>query len=293
MSVPARRRRVYSLRPAALGCFLLWVGAAAAQAEWLQLRGDHFIVYYSPAHQRPAETSGKRAEAYYYSLAQELGYARYDNFWQWEKRVKIYLYPDRESYLQATRRPEWSQGCADYSRKSISTYVGGHDFLDTVLPHEIGHLIFRDYVGFTGDIPLWLDEGVAQWAEQAKKDERRALMRELVAQGVAVPLVRLTAANAQNLHAQVLIAVPATVSAREQSGRIVTVDNFSPVALFYLQAFSLVDFLIQSQGAAAFTGFCRQLRDGKKLDEALRFSYPLRIRSLEELEYQWRQDMRE
>ena len=56
---------------------------------------------------------------------------------------------------------------------------------------------------------------------------------------------------------------------------------------FYIQALSLVDFMIVTGGTSNFEKFCRHLRKGKSLNEALKFSYPTSIRSTEELEKKW------
>ena len=59
------------------------------------------------------------------------------------------------------------------------------------------------------------------------------------------------------------------------------------VKTFYIEAVSLVGFLIEHYGASSFTDFCRQLRDGKSLEEALKFTYPTHITGIEELESAW------
>ena len=64
------------------------------------------------------------------------------------------------------------------------------------------------------------------------------------------------------------------------------------VALFYTQAISLVDFLITTFGSASFTDFCRELRDGKSLEAALRSAYPHSLKSIEEMEDRWRDYLR-
>ena len=61
------------------------------------------------------------------------------------------------------------------------------------------------------------------------------------------------------------------------------------ISRYYLQAVSLVGFLIETYGSLSFADFCRQLRDGKRLEDALRLAYPLKIRNLEELEKNWRE----
>ena len=58
--------------------------------------------------------------------------------------------------------------------------------------------------------------------------------------------------------------------------------------LFYLEAASLIDFLVERYGAEGFIAFCRQLRDGKNLDEALKFAYPTSVRNLNEMEEKWK-----
>ncbi|MFC1621405.1 hypothetical protein ACFL2G_03775, partial [Candidatus Omnitrophota bacterium] len=127
--------------------------------EWNELSGDHFFIYYTEDEGFAKELSDE-AEMYYRNIATDLGYPRYSNFWLWDDRVKIYIYPDRSTYLKATNMPEWSSGMADYINRHIASYIRSKEFIDYILPHEIAHLIFRDFVGFKGEIPLWLDEGV-------------------------------------------------------------------------------------------------------------------------------------
>ena len=136
--------------------------ATSSAEEWKELKGEHFIAYYS---RDPdfTQTALEKAEDYYQDIAEDLGYPRYSDFWTWDNRAKIYLYPDHASYLAATGRPTWSEGMADYQNKAIASYTGSPGFLENILPHEIAHLTFREFVGFKGEIPDWLDEGVAQW----------------------------------------------------------------------------------------------------------------------------------
>ena len=57
------------------------------------------------------------------------------------------------------------------------------------------------------------------------------------------------------------------------------------IGIYYLQAASIVGFLIDRYGADDFTAFCRELRDGARLDEALADAYPLD--GLADLEKEW------
>ncbi len=241
---------------------ILFPSILSAEEEWKELRGDHFIIFYLKNDKFAADVL-RKAEGYYKQIAADLGYQRYSDFWQWENRVKIYLYATQEEFLKATGRQNWSHGMADYDAKEIRSYMWKEGFVESLLPHEITHLVFRDYVGFKGEIPLWLDEGVAEWEELPKRAVAKQAMRTFLAEGRKYPLRDLTQIDIRNVKIELA------------------------VRLFYVQSVSLVDFLISKYGADRFIAFCRQLRDGKTLDEALKFSYPDRFRSLNELEEQW------
>jgi hypothetical protein len=119
-------------------------------------------------------------------------------------------------------------------------------------------------VGFQNDVPLWMDEGVAQWEEDAKREEALQVMPMLVARADIFTLETLMTLDIR----------------READPR--------KVAIFYTQSISLIDFLVKNFGAASFTDFCRELRDGKPLGDALRAAYPHSLRSIEDLEDRWR-----
>jgi hypothetical protein len=234
-------------------------GAAFAQSSWQEEKGDHFIVYYQ-SDEASAREVLRKAESCYVRVADDLGYARHSNFWSWDKRVKIWLHPSREAFLAATGQPAWSVGNARYDTKEISGFVGSAGFVDDTLPHEIAHLVFRDYVGFTGIVPLWLDEGVAQWQEPAKRKVVDYYVKDLERRHQLMRLRDLTRMNMGYL----------------QGG--------DAARTFYIQAAALVSFMIKKYGADEFIHFCRQLRDGKSLDEALGFAHGAMLTGLDDLE---------
>ena len=231
--------------------------------DWKELKGDHFIIYFQGEDRFSSEVL-RKSESYYNQISSDLGYTRYSNFWQWDNRVKIYIYPSREAYLEGTGGVKWSHGLADYTKKEIRSYELGEGFLDSLLPHEMTHLIFRDYVGFKGEIPVWLDEGVAQWEEPEKRVIARQTMKLLIETGRAFSIRQLTEMDVRK------------------------VNDSDLVMNFYIQAVSVIDFLVEGVGADDFITFCRQLRDGKNLEEALTFAYPTSMRSLNELEEKWK-----
>jgi hypothetical protein len=253
-------------------CDLVTLRSSYAEAAWKELKGDHFIIAYVGDEAYAREVL-RKAERYYSDIASDLGYARYSNFWQWDKRVKIMIYPSKSDFLSATGQPSWSMGSANYTDKTISSFTDCAAFLDGTLPHEIAHLFFRDFVGFPAaggsasggkdTIPLWIDEGVAQRQEPAKREAVKYYIKLLYDQKKLFPLKALMRPD--------VLALATDEQAKN----------------FYIEAASLVGFMIEHYGSDDFAQFCRQLRDGKSLDDALRFSYSSRVVSLEGLEKAW------
>lgn len=239
----------------------LMVMPAFAQS-WQEAKGDHFIVYYRND-DRFAQSVLSSAERYYQDIARDLGYDRYSGFWTWDNRVKIYIYANKDEFLKATGQKDWSEGVADYQKKTISSYAWHEGFTDALLPHEIAHLVFRDYVGFKGQVPLWLDEGVAQWMEPLKRKVVRQVVADLMRKGKMISLRDML----------------------YKDFRVSTDAGY--VQTFYIQAVSLVAFLVERYGSDNFTAFCRQLRDGKSLEDALGFAYPTSLGNLKQLEQRW------
>jgi hypothetical protein len=268
-----------------LGSFLTCRSAFAQ--SWQEATDEHFIVYFT-ADEKFAEDLLDKAELYYRDIATELGYPRYSEFWTWDKRVKIYVYPDHASFLKATGQPQWSQGMADYRAKAIMSYAWSQGFVDSLLPHEIAHLIFRDFVGFKGEIPLWLDEGVAQWAERPKRDHIKAMARQFFENDSILSLEDMMKIDIRKVTQADRVYIRSTRTKEGDRG-VLFLSGDNLINTYYLQSVSLVGFLIERFGSLAFASFCRELRDGKSLEEAVKAAYSDHMRSLTELEGQWRE----
>lgn len=259
--------------------------------EWQELKSDHFIVYFVQD-EKFAKDLLDKAEVYYQRIAVDLGYPRYSGFWTWDKRVKIYVYPDRTSFLKATGQPDWSHGMADYKNKQIISYLWGQGFLESLLPHEMAHLIFRDFVGFKGEIPLWLDEGVAQWTEEAKRREMKIMAKQLFNKNSLLSLEDMMKLDIKNVKGNDRLYIRSTRTKDGERG-VLFLSGDNLINTYYLQSVSLIGFLIEKYGSISFADFCRQLRDGKTLDEALRSAYSGYIKDTGEFEEKWRQYLEE
>ncbi|HLF19100.1 MAG TPA: peptidase MA family metallohydrolase [Candidatus Omnitrophota bacterium] len=237
--------------------------------SWQEEKGKHFIIRTAG---EDAEVWAKEvlrhAEDYYRTIAQEIDYPRYDDFWTWDERVSITVYPDKQTFLEATGQPEWSMGGAIHRprhehKRTIVTYKQEENFLDGLLPHEISHLMLIDYIGEKYPIPIWLNEGVAQLQEKDRRPKADILMRQLVTANQAIPFDELFETDI-----------------RQETETL-------RVAVFYSQSVSIVDFLITDYGSKKFGLLLRQLRDGKDFEEALGTTYATTVPSIEELEKKW------
>lgn len=236
--------------------------AADEPPPWKVVKADHFIVHYREDEAFAREVA-RKADADYTRIASDLGYRRHGNFWMWDNRVKIFIYPTHDELLDVPGTREWSQAVSIYASKEIHCVRTQPDLIGGVLPHEITHLIFRDFVGTSSKIPLWMDEGVAQWEQPARRELAARYVRDLLASGDELPLKTIFSSDLGSLG----------------SGK--------RVEKFYVQSVSVVDFLIRRHGGSRFTDFCRLLRDGKTLEDALRKTYPSTA-TFELLESEWR-----
>jgi len=244
--------------------FLMPISAPAQQAQvWNNIeKSSHFLIYYQQASNEYINQLTSEAERCYRNITEYLGLRRFD-FWTWDNRCKIFLYPDAETYLGVTGAASWSRGHVQVDKKEISTYIWQEMFFDTILPHEIGHIIFRELVGYSKALPLWLDEGVACMQEYESKD-RLATAKCLVTLKLYTPLE--------------------TLSVIKDTKMVIPL-------IFYNEAASLVDFLLKRFGRNRFIDFCRSLRDEPDWRQSLRGVY--KLKNLEELEKIWIADLTE
>jgi hypothetical protein len=269
-----RRRRVRArvgvkhwLLALCLLCGLCALPAISSAQAWQEKTSTHFRVFYQ---QNPAFAAAvlEYAEVYYSQIRLDLGLThvvhRDQIPWLWDKRCQIYLYPNQQAYRQATGAPAWSSGFVNYPRRMVYSHLEVSSFLEQTLPHELAHILFREFVGFDNyRIPRWLDEGVAQYAELSRRTEAWNVMRQGLTQGIYIPLDQINA-----LH--------------------VAHASGGTAHVFYTQAATLVHFLLAAYGPRRFIDFCSNLRDGYSVERALSFATGGSIASLRALEDAWR-----
>ena len=230
--------------------------------DWKELRSIHFIIYYKETSRDFLYKLRNYAEDYYQDILEDLGFRR-SEFWTWENRAKIYVFDSSQDYIQSTNMASWSGASVDYYNKIINTYPDAPEFFENVLVHELTHIIFREYVGFGSNVPLWLDEGVATFMEKKKKVY--LIKRQLIKLNKTDSLFSL----------EELTGI----------GRVTTFSQ-EQAGTFYIQSFSLIHFLINRFGKDYFAKFCYALKQGRSLERSLSFAYD--IRTLDDLESKWR-----
>ena len=237
--------------------------------NWKTEESEHFVVKYHPEVDADwAANALRKAEESYDKIAYQVGYSRYVNFWTWDNRVQILVFPDQSRFSAETGQPPWAKGFAVresdvLESKTIVTYQQESEFLDGLLPHEVCHLIVKDYLGDKATIPLWFDEGIAQLQEAGKPEKAELMMRQLVAQGIHIPVVDL---------------INHDIRKEKDANRVI---------LFYAESINILDFLIKKYGSEDFQDLCRLFKEGKSFEEALPSAYNGNILSVGDLQEKW------
>lgn len=233
----------------------------ADNPDWKLEKSTHFFVYYKNAPQATIDELINKAESYYNSLTENLGFNRFD-FWLWDNRAKIYLFDTKEEYDKGTNSLGWSAGQVAPNSKIIRSFVTAPGFLNNVLPHELAHIILLEMVGFNNPaVPLWLQEGVAsfQGGNDYSSDANLALN---IKKGNFIDLSGFNSFELMNS------------------------SDKEKVTLFYAQAHSLVKYLISEFGKDQFVYFCQNLRDSKDLTRSLAKTYS--FSNFQELQNSWK-----
>ncbi|MFA5356618.1 MAG: peptidase MA family metallohydrolase [Candidatus Omnitrophota bacterium] len=245
------------------GIFFLSLSCVSAAVDkWRDAKSTHFIVYYKNAPMSFIDKTIHKAEYYYNKIADDLGFRRF-NFWLWDNRAKIYIHDDAQAYQEVTGQPGWSRGCAIILSKEIHTFSFAQDFFDTTLPHEMGHIVFRELVGFYNPaIPAWLDEGVASYAEETVHSNAKRAVKGALLDNSFIGLERLSGMSPH------------------------TMRDIDMIRLFYSESVSIVEYLVKAFGKDNFILFCQNLRDKQDLQRAIASVYP--FRNTGELDAAWR-----
>ena len=254
----------YPMRKSALAVFIFLSAVSfvfAMPAGWNIRQSRHFIVYYRNANKDFVEKLIVRSESYYQSIPKSLG-LKLKQQWLNQKRCKVYIYDTAKQYQDQTGQPDWSDGSSIQKLRVIFSFMAAKNFLDSALPHELTHIIFREAVGFQNKaIPVWLEEGVGASQEQLDFYKVKELLKDDLAKGKLIDISRLQEIDLRSLR------------------------NKAKIDLFYSQAASIVRYLLSGFKSDRFQIFCQNLRNGLSMEKALNKTYG--FRSILELDQAW------
>jgi len=236
-------------------------GTPALAAEWKEYKRQHFIIYYKNAPFDFVETVAKTSRQYYSEITSNLGFMRYKG-WNWDERAKIYIYDNADDFVVSGKHAGWSHGVASPRDKVIRTFPSAHGFFDSTLPHELGHIIFREFIGFKARIPSWFEEGVAMYQEKARRWGAHDTVRQAIKDGTFKNLNELSITNLRYR------------------------SNKDLVNLFYAESASIVNFLIGEYGQQRFVRLCRKLKEGGPFSWAIDSIY-VRFKNVSDLNDAW------
>lgn len=135
----------------------------------------------------------------------------------------------------------------------IYSFTGAKNFTSAALPHEIGHILFKELIGFDNPAsPVWLEEGVVSFFEHRDKTKATDYLRAAMEKGS-------------------LVAVP------ELSKLVMrSVNDETALDLFFAESSSVVEFLITKSGEDTFRRFLRCLKETADLEKSLDRVYGFR-----------------
>ena len=163
-----------------------------------------------------------------------------------KKPVKLYIYTNARDLQGAMIFPqEWTGGVA-FTRYGIIAIGIAPDNLywgKRAVAHELTHLVIHQMtLNPYGDLPTWLDEGLAMYTEGALGPEFTAQLNKAIAE-------------------------KSLISVRSLSSPFSAYAEYSYLA--YAQSYSLVEFLISNYGQAKMLELLNTFKQGSTYDEAL------------------------
>lgn len=228
---------------------------------WTKVEGANFRVF----HRGQAELAEQVAK-----LAEQHRTAAFTKWatvpkTSWQPVCEVYLYPSADDYAKSTGQAPTAPGHSTIKAKGGQVLARRMDLradepnlLGSVLPHETTHVVLGDLFADVS-LPRWADEGMAVLAEPRAQIERygKTLM-SCRQRGQLLPLATIL-------------------------GKSEEYPEAATITVFYVESVSVVEFLVNQRGPAAFVAFAREAGGG--LDAALTKHYS--IRNVAELQDKW------
>lgn len=183
------------------------------------------------------------------------------------KKIKIYIFKDKEEYQHKIRQPMWSVGRVIYNKNSFYSYEGVN--LAGLIPHEITHLLLYNFMDrqYEPVSMRWLSEGLAMY------EESKIVQSSLVS--ILRGKLELLKKGRQFSMQDLLLA------------EVLKTRQADLINLWYAQSFSMVEFMITQLGKDNFNRFCLSLRESNDVEKALKNTYGDKFNTLDDFQKQW------
>ena len=177
--------------------------------------------------------------------------------------VKIFYYGSAQEMQPAIinddRRGIVTLGEVVYSDTAM---VSADAAPEEIARHEIAHIVVRQAVRGPFDVPDWLNEGTAVFAQSRPLQDQQRALEAAIQSGRVLSVRSLSSASSGGLG--------------------------SRVSLFYGQSWSLVNFLVETYGEEQFAELFRAFREGATTADALTQVYGF---NQDGLENAWRESV--
>ena len=179
-----------------------------------------------------------------------------------ERKPKVFIYRSSDELKDAVLfEQQWTGALAFTSYNIILTAVnsGSLEWAKDALPHEITHLLVEEAVfGPFGDLPVWLNEGLAQYTESEMDTYTQGILNTAITDDALISIQSLSG------------SFPA-----DPSGAY----------LAYAESRSVVEFMVDSFGWEKMRQLLDAFKDGSTNDKALLTVYGFDVNGLES---QWK-----
>jgi len=233
--------------------------ARVLPGDWRKKRTEHFTIYHR--NHKIADRAADVLERSFTRIRKVFGPVNLPD----SRTRNVYVYPTKKIYQKHSDRPNWSSGYtrSEYTsgelRYRILTYQQAPRLFESVLPHEVGHVVLGSVIGRRSP-PLWLEEGVAVTFENAFETSQYRIQ------------VRSARSEEQ---------LPALEKLLNRSSYP---DSKEKKSLFYAQSYSLVRFLLERKGWDALVKLAKTIHPNEP-EEAFEEIYG--FGSVDELQKAW------
>lgn len=226
--------------------------------DWKSLSSGQLTLYWYQGDETFAQELVDAADEALQRLASDIGVSL-------ERAVKVYIYASSHDLLGALVFPyEWTGGLAFTDFGIIAIGIAPDDLTwgRRAMAHELAHLVIHQAVfGPFGDLPTWLDEGLAVHAEGELGSTLGQRLEEAISRDELISVRSLAS------------SFPA---------------DLDEAVLSYAESYSVVQFLLDDYGRERMQELLGVFREGSSYDDALMEVYGF---DTDGLEARWRESL--